>query len=436
MTHMTIRDYYKNYAMNSEYPVEIPSGFAATVEDFYKDCISQNNLDKENVLAWHKMFMEYAERPDAIYWIRYYENGNKDYRKTTGLHNNRRACMTSFADGFSYVFVSNYDVHEIFNMIRLGVKPNVDEFADMMNHRTAINSDYRHFPDAFPMHYDPGKSCEESNMNCYPNIGDPRQGVLGGQGWYLAHIVEIKSKFKRSDGIHRVLSNDERNLIFPRGVIADWKPDASGIMIRNIDRMLDYEYKQIVKAHFLRFVDPLNYYIAPGEKSQQNETPYGKTKKSIGEYDPLNMFMARQFETLYGEAAMDEFRKAALLDVPSEKLILNVTYGAKPSAKSTKSSAKSAKSSASKPRKTRSGSVPRIIFDPPDEETFKRELLKTKRATVIWVYNDGAGDKEEEKIWKAENFTEESNLRSNITSKKKWRELNGHGLIEVRLKIE
>lgn len=323
---MTIHEYYKNYSSNSKYPVIMPSGFAATVEDFYRDCISLNNLDKANLLAWHKMFLEYVERPDAIYWIRYYESKTDSYFKAYGRHDNRRACMTKFKDNFSYVFVSNYDVHEIFNMIRLGVTPDVDEFAEMMKHHTAVNSDYKLFPDSFPMHYDPGHSCEESEINCYPNIGDPRGGVLGEQGWYLAHIVGIKSKYKRKSGAYKSLNKTERETIFPRGAISDWKPDASGIMVRYIDEVIDDEYKDIVKAHFLRFVDPLNYYAVPGEKSQQNETPYAKSQKTIGEYDPLNMFMSGQFETLYGKAEMDEFRKAALIDLPSDKQILNVTF--------------------------------------------------------------------------------------------------------------
>ena len=323
---MTIREYYKDYKNNSQYSVSMPSGFSATIEDFYKDCISKNNLDKANVLAWHKMFLEYVDRPDAIYWIRYYESGSGSYHKKYGRHDNRRACMTQFADGFSYVFVSNFDVHEIFNMIALGVTPDVDEFVEMMNHRTAVNSNYQSFPDSFPMHYDRGHSCEESEMNCYPNIGNPQSGVLTGEGWYLAHIVEIKSEYRRKSGVYKSLSKTERETIFPRGAISDWKPDARGIFVRYIDEILDDEYKEIVKAHFLRFVDPLNYYAVPGEKAQQNETPYAKSQKTIGEYDPLNMFMAQKFEMLYGKVEMDEFRKAALIDFPSDKQIMNITF--------------------------------------------------------------------------------------------------------------
>ena len=331
---MTIHEYYRDYDINSQYRIAVPTGSDTSIEGFYKHCISKNNLNKADVLKWHKMFMDYVERPDAIFWIRYHEDGQPAYKKAHGVYNNRRACLTRMkGDGFSYVFVSNHDVHEIFNMISLGVEADVDEFADMMQHRTPQSVLYTAYPDAFPMHYDrnaKGKStgsCEEALINCYPNIGTPRNGVLGlNQQWYLAHIIEIKSKYKRENGEYKALSRSEVQELFPRGSVSDWKCDASGLMIRELDGTLSDEQKAIVKAHFLRFVDPLNYYAAPGKLAQKNETPYAKSKAAIGEYDPLNLFMAQQFETLYGKAVMEEFRKAVLVDFPSDKHILNVTY--------------------------------------------------------------------------------------------------------------
>ena len=181
---MTIRDYYNNYKQNKKYKFTLPTQTDATIAEFYDNCITQHVLDIDNVLDWHKMLMAYANRTDAILWVRYYESGSK----SSGRWNNRRACRTEFSDGFSYVFVSNYDAHEIFNMVRLGVKPDIDEFHEMMK-----NYD-------FPLHYDSGKSCEESDIACYPKVGSTRGGILTPNHLYLAHINGIKSKFLRDDG--------------------------------------------------------------------------------------------------------------------------------------------------------------------------------------------------------------------------------------------
>ena len=127
--HMNIKDYYKNYATN-KYSKKLSTGYANTIDDLYKNCIQDTLLDVKDVLAWHNMLMEYVDLTDAIFWVRYYESGSRN--KITNRFNNRRACLTRFNDGFSYVFVSNYDAHEIFNMIAHHVIPTANEFLNLM----------------------------------------------------------------------------------------------------------------------------------------------------------------------------------------------------------------------------------------------------------------------------------------------------------------
>lgn len=97
-------------------------------------------------------------------------------------------------------------------------------------------------------------------------------------------------------------------------------------MIRNLGYSLSAEEKSLVKAHFLRFVDPLNYYVTPGPKFETSSVC-----SRIGEYDILNSFMSSKFEILYGSKVMDEFRKKALIkkssSVTTGNEIINVSYG-------------------------------------------------------------------------------------------------------------
>lgn len=328
---MTITDYYNNYLLKYPNQLPVPNNTDDTINEFYDNCIKQNMGG--NVLDWHNMFMEYVDLDDAVFWIRYYESG----KKVNNRYSNRRACYTEFKDGFSYVFVSNYDAQEIFNMVYQGVAPDAREFLNLMK-----NFQY-------PLHYDKGRSCEESDLCSYPNIGKVQGGVLTENHWYLAHINAIKSGYRRINGCVQVLSKQEVNRIFPRGIISDWKKDpVDGIIKRKLNYCLSQEEKDLVKAHFLRFVDPLNYYVIPGVNYEINSI-YGNKRKSIGDYDNLNYYVSHKYELEYGNKAVMDFRDKALIDLPCNinvqnigQEVINIEYG---SVLKTKNSHKSASNS-------------------------------------------------------------------------------------------
>lgn len=368
---MTIQEYYDNYYRTKRFPKQLPNSVKCdkTIKDFYDNCIFKNQCSKCDVLAWHDMFLEYLNLPDAIYWIRYYESGSK----INGRWTNRRACYTEFKDGFSYVFVSNFDVHEIFNMIYQGVIPNAQEFLNLMK------------TFKYQLHYDSGKSCEESDICAYQNIGSPHGGVLTENHWYLAHINAIKSGYRRINGSVQVLSKQEVNRIFPQGIISDWKKDpVDGIMKRKLNYCLSQEEKDLVKAHFLRFVDPLNYYLIPGVYYEINSI-YGNKKKSIGDYDNLNYYVSHQYELEYGNKAVMDFRDKALIDLPCNnvqnlgKEVINIKYG---SVLKTKNSHKSASNSTRTKVKT-SSSINKIKIVKHMTRINSRSILATLRGMQL-----------------------------------------------------
>lgn len=365
---MTISEYYKNYKANKKMKIALPVNNDVTVKDFYDNCISHNILPRDSVLAWHNMFMEYVERPDAIFWVRYYESGNKN----SGRWNTRRGCKTQFKDGFSYVFVSNYDAHEIFNMVRLGVTPSVDEFLTMMKNYE------------FPLHYDSGKSCEESDIACYPHIGSTMEGILTQDHWYLAHIVGVKSQYV--DYLGNEL-NVDANKLYPRGVVSDWKADENGRKVRTIDDTLSQDEKALVKAHFLRFVDPLNYYAAPGTKYQTNSVAY-----SIGEEKVLNDYMGCKFADIYDSKSMQAFRRKALapIDLQCDKdAEINVSYGQCVKANKTKTSSTKQKKLANKSTNS-TATPPNNVVSPANMNKFKNHTeysffdYMIKRGKLKW----------------------------------------------------
>lgn len=71
-------------------------------------------------------------------------------------------------------------------------------------------------------------------------------------------------------------------------------------------------------------------------------------------------------------------------------------------------------------------------FVPKDEKLFKQKLILTKKANRTWYYSNG---KITNDTWDASSFTNESNLRGNITSNNKVRNRNKTGLIKLKLEI-
>ena len=410
---MTIQDYYddKNYKKNKKYTPKLYSDEAKTIAEFYQKCLSKHISDPSyiaNAKAWHKMLMEYVEDPDAVFWIRYHENGPKN--PITGRYQTRRACKTVFADGTTYVFVSNYDAHEIFNMVRLGVVPDKNEFKSLMKNHL------------FPLHYDNGGKCEESDGKAYPCIGSVKGGVLTAEHWYLAHIVGIKSDVYVKSG--KQLNVDIEKL-YPRGEITEWKDD-HGVKVRKLNYSLSPEEKDIIKAHFLRFVDPLNYYVVPGEKFQKNGIC-----KQIGSSFRLNDYMRKKYDTTYCSDYKD-FEKKALAPDPDEIYMKYAPPAKKTKTKTPPPPASPSKGSGSKRKPAAGKSIPPITLTPSDPDLFKDELLKGKKAKIIWEYRDGS---REEKIWHPDKFKSTSSVSGNIMSRPQWRDKGINGLVEVKIEI-
>ena len=322
---MTITEYYNCYKTNNakeniEFPYTIPDHSEnpdEKISDFFKNCVSKNSLHQEqhlinSVKAWHEMLVEYSNREDAVFWIRRYEGSSKTEKAANeGRWVNRRGCRTDFNNA-SYVFVSNFDVHEIFNMVRLGVQPDVDEFIDLMNNYE------------FPMHYSDAQTSDESFIASYPHLINPPTGVFSKKHWYLAHIIGIKSDPYYDSGGNEIIVDKKYPDLFSRGVLSDWKMH-KGHKVRKINRDLQKEEIALLKAHFLRFIDPLNYYIVPGEKYQITAV-----RNQIGEDSDLNAFMSNVIADVYGKTVVEKFREDVMTtkDLPTYKdKTIDIKYG-------------------------------------------------------------------------------------------------------------
>ena len=77
--------------------------------------------------------------------------------------------------------------------------------------------------------------------------------------------------------------------------------------------------------------------------------------------------------------------------------------------------------------------MPELIFYPANEQEFKEELIRSKKAHFVLTYDSGAI---KTSPWNANSFDSSSNLRGNIESRPFWRRRRYEGLVKVEVYID
>jgi hypothetical protein len=117
------------------------------------------------------------------------------------------------------------------------------------------------------------------------------------QNWYLAHIIPVNNEsffnFENKN-INDILTPGEKN---------DWKLTPNGYYERFLNYTLSEEEKKIARAHFLRFIHPINYFLVPNSNHV--------TIKKIGEDPAIINYMRKRASNLYLDV-YDDFLNLAL----------------------------------------------------------------------------------------------------------------------------
>lgn len=270
---MTIEEFLSNENQFS-FP-SVPTGSSRTADEFFqKAVITPQNT--ETIRKWHRLLTRYMNDPDSIILSRLYES-----RKLDGVWDNRRGMLTRMADGFSYACASNDFARLIFTMAYYDFVPEYRDFKEMMTERKFSLSSCR------------GLTTVEREHSAF-RISQYHKRFYT-QGWYLAHIMA----FKRDEymGYPNI---DLRNII-TLGTKNQWKNNGD-YYVRELPNTLSADEKKIAKAQFLRFLDPMNYFLVPGK--------YNSSIGNIGEKDEIVDFMRKKYSDDFGDDYKDFMRKA------------------------------------------------------------------------------------------------------------------------------
>ena len=258
----------------------LQDGASDSVMGLFENCISNNLTDEicDTIRYWHRLLVDYSSSPqDVILPIRIYEN--------LGHGHTRRRALTILENHFAYAFASNSFARAVEAMVLAGIRPSQEEFASI----------FRNFTACLGFHWG-NETVEEQHIAAYPNAYK-RKFYL--DGWYLAHIHGIGTEVFA--GHEDVVVGE----VFPVGELVDWQNgniNGINIPIRRIQGELNQHQWEFARAHFLRFLDPINYFLVP---SQKREMHVPKTVNCLGEercvVDFMKRYMSEQFHDEYVE---------------------------------------------------------------------------------------------------------------------------------------
>ena len=290
---MLIKEFLGNKKLVA--PLEITDGEVFCVQDLYDNYIvkylKEEEVVTDTIIKWHNLLVAYCERPDAILLSRLYESGSN---KGTGGWDNRRGAYTENSFGNKvdrYAFASNNFPRLIFSMAINGYVPEMDDFVKIMRDREiSLYSIY-------------GTTTVEKEISAF--TAKVYNKAFYYEGMYLAHIIAI--------GDYPFFNHEEIdiNTIFPLGLPEDWKYDEkSQCVIRKNNYVWSNKEREVAVAHFLRFVDPLNYFLIPGVYHADYIRPQDEPKYQMGENSKLIAFMIEKSFERYKEAYENFLDKA------------------------------------------------------------------------------------------------------------------------------
>ena len=284
------------------------------IKDFWTDFIAPHLPDPDVVKAWSRLLIDYTKEDDAVFAIRAFYGWEMNYRETKKDDELRRGFLTVPSNApYTYFFTDNSFAVYFHKMALDGYVPSLSELKDMMQKR------------AFPAHF--GRSCGAERDKAAYTIGATPVPPIGEYGYKIAHVSDACGHYSLN-GKDDLSFSDMAPSHFPRGKYSDWTYDASlGCYARTLD--VSPKTRQIIIAHFLRFVNPFNHFLVPkakytyrskktGEKITKIYNQYfnyinGETKYDIGEFKPLLDYVNERFEKDIYKDEYIEYRKMLLL---------------------------------------------------------------------------------------------------------------------------
>lgn len=283
----------------------LQDGRVSSVEELWDRVVLPYLPDREIMLKWHKLLMDYADSEMPTFAIRAYYSAPREEYGTL-----RRGFLTS-TPHYKFFYTDNYFAAYFLKMSMDGYVPSLEEFKEMMDDRT------------FPLRFGPITTPEKEMMS-FKQGNDPG---IHKAGFKVAHIIPVGKDY--DTGAEVVNLTKIMNRYFPRGAREDYLMKA-GDGEDHYERYLDADAdaKRMIIAHFMRFVHPMNYFACPNDRNAVSDNC-----KRLAEYQPLLDHAHDYLYDIYGDAYVEFAKRAMALPkyrtphIGSGDNAIDVTYG-------------------------------------------------------------------------------------------------------------
>lgn len=281
-------------------------GKAETLAELWDNLIEQYLPSEQTVAAWNNLLFKYINDDGAVFAIRGYNTFPR--HKYDSL---RRGFLTNTDKGFSFFYTDNFFAAYFCKMAIDNYCPDYEDFYDLITKRK--------FPARFGIDTENERKLMAINKGKDPGINSA--------GFKIAHIIPVGKGYYfggKTNGIKEILER-----YFPKGERADWKrrTDNTGTYFVRELKVAD-NAKEIIAAHFLRFIHPLNYFLAPKKDLESNHCC-----KEIAENNELLKYAQYRFMKKYGQLYFDYLKLIMYNDQINFKdngsHVINITYGGK-----------------------------------------------------------------------------------------------------------
>lgn len=258
---------------------KLQDGEEESIDGFFYNCIKEHLPSKETIYAWDELLNKYITEDKIILFIRKYASDPKK-----NWNNIRRGFYTKYNNNFGYVYCDNFFAHYFYLMAIKGYIPEYNDF-----YQTIMD---RKFPYGFM------ETSEEIPFRAF--LKGKTVGI-NKSGWKLAHIFSVNGN------VYNFNYKQESKNLFPIGEQKDWvKHSSSDYPYKKIDSEIGIIERDRMKAHFLRLVHPLNYFLVPMHEIDC-------VNSNIGEYPELIQYVYL-YNRIYYPDIFERYEKNIMSD--------------------------------------------------------------------------------------------------------------------------